>query len=125
MKFVDTNILVRLITNDIPEQSQQAEIWIQAEPTGNILIPDSVLTELFFILSRHKEYLMSQRQISGALNDLISAPQLVLEIGASEALEIAKLNPKLDFTDCVLLVKSNYEKNNLLTFDKDLLAAAK
>ena len=122
MKFIDTNLLVRLITNDDAAQREQAAAWIEACGTGEILIPDIVLTELFFVLARDAPYNMSRQDICASLDDLLGAAvQLTVSDKARPALEIAAGKPGLDFTDCLLAVYADHRAKRVLSFDKDML----
>ncbi|MGC1177427.1 MAG: PIN domain-containing protein [Candidatus Saccharimonadales bacterium] len=122
MKVIDTNLLIRLITNDIPEQRQKAQKIIDESKAGEILIPDVVLTELFFILeSRVQKYTLPRKEICVALGDILTSPQLFLTKEGRAALLLAFDNPKLDFTDCLLAIYADHKKDQVLTFDKGLL----
>jgi len=125
VKFIDTNVIIRVLTNDEPHQSRIAKSEIKKCRAGEIFVSESVLTELFFVLGTHKEYLMSRHDICDALADLLVGQEFVISEKSQEALSIAKRHSRLDFTDCTLLAQSNFNKNHLLTLDKDLLKVLK
>ncbi len=123
MIFVDTNILIRLMTDDVPSLRRQAEKQLAGHKPGELFVPDIVLTELFFVLQNNPLYRFSRQQVCKLLQELLESPQLVITGSAVEALELADKHPKLDFTDCLLAVYAGQKKNRLLSFDKDLLKA--
>lgn len=120
MIFVDTNILVRLITNDVPELRDKAQQLIEAVSTKDLFVPDIVLTELFFVLEKNRSYFMKRSQVCEAVNDLLSQPQFFCSTEANLAIIIAARTPKLDFTDCLLAIYAS-KPDRLMTFDKDLV----
>lgn len=50
-RYIETNVLVRLTTNDVPELTQQAIRQIDEYRYGELVILDAVLVELFLLLS--------------------------------------------------------------------------
>ena len=124
MKFVDTNILIRLITDDIPTLRQQAEKMVTAHGSGQLIILDAILAEVFFVLEKGR-YKFNREQVCQKLSDLLLSTQFAISTEAEAAIKAAAENQRLDFADCLLVAHAGFQKINLLTFDKDLLAAAK
>ena len=121
-KYVDTNILARLMTNDALDLSAQAAAKVNDAAYGELYIMDAVLVELFFVLETNALYKLSHATIAELFEKIIlPTPQFVVSTEANAALLIYKSNPKLGFMDCLLAVKANYKKSSVLTFDKDLL----
>lgn len=125
MIFVDTNILIRLITDDIPTLRSQAQQILSAHGPGELYVSDIVLTELFFVLQSSPRYGFSRAQVCEKLKHVLATPQFKITEAAIQAIEVANKQPRLDFTDCLLAVYADFKRNKLFTFDKALLAATK
>lgn len=121
MIYVDTNILIRLATNDIPTLREHAEQIVTAHAPRELFIPDAVVSELFFVLHHNPLYRYDRSTICQMLDDLLSHPQFYITGPAGAAAAIAKRHPKLDFTDCLLAAYADRSIKQLITFDKDLL----
>lgn len=117
MKYIDTNILVRLITGDNPELFVKALNLVEPAGKGELYVDDSVLTELCFILEFH-QYQMKREVIADAIIDLLNSGQISFSDSVLETLELYRSQPKLDFVDCLLVIKSS---GDVFTFDKYLL----
>ncbi len=117
MKYIDTNVLVRIITGDDQALADKAIAEIESSAQGEFCIIDAVLVELCFVLEFHT-YAMARADIVNAINALIGIPQITVSDKTSPALKLYRENPKLDYTDCLLFVFGG--KNGVLTFDKEL-----
>lgn len=76
---LDTNILVRYLTEDDPEQSPRAVALVERalEEGERLFVPQVVLCELVWVLDSVYHY--SVEEISLVLRDLLRARQLVIE----------------------------------------------
>ena len=117
MKYIDTNILVRLITGDNPELFVKALNLVESAGKGELYVDDSVLTELCFILEFH-QYQMKREVIADAIIDLLNSGQMSFNDTTPETLNLYRSQTKLDFVDCLLVIKSS---GDVMTFDKYLL----
>ncbi len=120
MKYIDTNVLVRLITGDDQELAAQAIAEIQRGGQNEFYILDAILVELCFVLEFHA-YKMTRSNIAAALSALIATPQIILANISVRALELYEHNPKLDYADCLLWATGG--TNGVLTFDSELSKA--
>ncbi|HEY1645344.1 MAG TPA: PIN domain-containing protein [Candidatus Saccharimonadales bacterium] len=123
IRYVDTNILVRLMTNDVPALAQEAMHQVQKSKPGELIIIDAVLVELFFVLEFNKQYKFSRDKIAIIFNGILSITQFRLSDIAKEAYMLFVHNKKLDFTDCLIAVSGNTKSENVVTFDEGLLEA--
>ncbi len=121
MVYVDTNILIRLATNDVPTLRERAQHITSSYPPRELCIPDAVLAELFFVLHNNQLYRYDRATICEMIIQLLRYPQLFISEPAERALSIAAKHPKLDFTDCLLAAYADDQTKNLLSFDKYLL----
>lgn len=120
MKLVDTNVLVRFITRDVPDMAAQADIWIENAAPAELYVDDAVFEELTFVLSVHDGYQLPRDVVVRALLRLVSLPGIRTSPDALKAIECYGTYAKLDFVDCLLAVKGGMKHSNVLTFDKDL-----
>jgi predicted nucleic-acid-binding protein len=117
MKYIDTNVLVRIITGDDQTLANKAILEIESGAQGEFCIIDAVLVELCFVLEFHT-YAMARADIATAIKTLIATPQITVSDKTQTALKLYREHPKLDYADCLLFVLGG--KNGVLTFDKDL-----
>lgn len=122
MIWVDTNVLLRLITGDVPELARQTADHI-AEATGKLVVPDYVFVEAATVLEFNSTYRWSRADVAAGLEDILAMSQLGVAPEVAQAVELYKSHPKLDFVDCLLAVASAGRRENLMTFDQDLLKA--
>ncbi len=121
MKYVDTNVLIRLITDDVPTLRRQAEVWLTTHAPRELFVPDIVLCEVFFVLEHHPLYKLSRKSVCERLGIVLQSSSLDYSREARLALDLAAKHPKLDFTDCLLATMADMKSTKLLSFDKDLL----
>ncbi len=119
LESLDTNILLRLILNDVPEQS----LKVQALLNGNakkFRVDDLALTELVFVLE--KIYRLDRREISEALDIVLNIPQLVLDRALFQTVvQLYLANSTLSVADCYLASAASANGAiPLWTFDKKL-----
>lgn len=116
---LDTCVVLRLLTQDIPEQTVAAEKII-AGASGQLAISDLALNECIFGLERYYTY--TREQIAAALEAVMRVPAINCNrVLLSKALSYYVANQNLSFEDCALV--SYAELNDakpLFTFDKQL-----
>lgn len=117
MRYVDTNILVRVITGDNRALAEEAIIAIESSAQNEICIVDAILVELCFVLEFH-DYAMSREDIAGAIRSLIATPQIFVSDSTLTALSLYEKHPKLDYADCLLFALGG--RDGIITYDKDL-----
>jgi predicted nucleic-acid-binding protein len=116
---LDTNVLVRYIVEDHPEQARQAREAIEDAET--IFISHLVLAELSWVLESC--YDVSHRKIGDILQDLIDSKQVRIRDASSIREAIRHYEEKsADFSDCLILEQSRSQGcSTLMTFDEKLL----
>ena len=79
MIALDTNILVRLLTNDDPAQALRAQAALNAELAagGAVIVSPIVLCEMVWVLTQVYGYSLAQCQL--ALDALLAFPALSFE----------------------------------------------
>lgn len=124
--IADTNIFLRFILRDIPEQYTEAEKFFgeARKKRITIIIPQIVVFEIQFALL--KFYRFSKSDVVERLESILSAEYFQIEakelFGA--ALAVYKTH-SLDFVDCFLLCQAQESGSELFTFDKMLQKHAK
>jgi predicted nucleic-acid-binding protein len=115
---VDTNLLVRLLTNDDPSEANRAARVMESD---EILIPKTVLLETEWVL-RHG-YLIAKEAIVHAFQNLLGLPNLKPEDPQAVTQALAWYEDGLDFADALHLA-SSAKAARFATFDKDFAKKA-
>lgn len=121
MLGLDTNVVIRYITQDDVEQSAKvSEIFENQLTIANPgFIPLIVMVEISWVLESC--YAQNQAQILSILLELLTTKQLKVEKADSVYLAIKRCKAllKADFSDALIAVISEQEGcNEILTFDK-------
>jgi predicted nucleic-acid-binding protein len=98
---VDTNVIVRYLTADHPEQFAKASALIQGE---DVYVCSTVLLETEWVLRRG--YRFSRDQVSAALTAFAGLPRVTLEDAALAANALEWMRSGLDFADALHLAKA-------------------
>jgi predicted nucleic-acid-binding protein len=119
MIAIDTNLLVRLITNDVPPQAQLVLQLIKSwQP---LWIPKTVLLELEWVL--RAVYKIEREKIHQAFMDLLGLPNAVIEQLDEVRLALTYYQQGMDFADALHLATSQ-QAFELYTFDKAFIKIA-
>ncbi|PWC33211.1 type II toxin-antitoxin system VapC family toxin [Azospirillum sp. TSO35-2] len=111
---IDTNVLVRFLTWDDPEQAAEAARVIEDAET--VFISTVVLCEVVWVLKRAYRYKASE--IVATLRDLIESRTVETNRAAAES-GLRLLGAGGDFADGVILYESEKGKAaKLVTFDQ-------
>lgn len=117
---VDTNVLLRLVLNDVPEQTKLIERLL----VGNVRyeVADLALTEMAFVLERF--YKMERDIVTRFLLVIVQHPQFMCNKALFEQiLPLYLSEPALSINDCALLGYARLNKATpLYTFDKKLVS---
>lgn len=121
MVAVDTNVLVRYITDDHPTLSPRARKILQAAKPGWLLLDRLVMEELGYVL--HSSYGFAKPQIGLVYNSLLAEERFFIadrEL-AVMAVSFFQTYHALSFEDCWLLALVRAGKaESLVTFDAGL-----
>ena len=112
MVAVDTNIVVRFLTQDDPEQYQKS---IHIFSTQDIFIADTVILEAEWVLRYAYDY--QPTQIIAAFKKLFGLPNVCLRDADMGALALAGQEAGLDFADALHLAQA-VQCEQMLTFDQ-------
>ncbi len=119
MRAVDTNIIVRYLMGDDPEQSPTAHNIVEA---GEIFVPKTVLLETAWVLS--SLFKIPDEELLSLLRKFVGMPRVSLENRHEimEALEMFAAG--YDFADALHLAAAR-ECETFLTFDRGFVRAAR
>jgi predicted nucleic-acid-binding protein len=119
LESLDTNILLRLVLNDVPEQGLKAQALLN-EKARRFYVADLALTELVFVLE--KLYRLSRAEIAELLDIILGIPQLILDRPLFRAtVQLYLAHPALSIMDCCLVsAAAAHDAIPLWTFDKKL-----
>jgi len=118
MIAVDTNLLVRILTNDDPIQARRA---VKILKSDDIFIPKTVLLETEWVL-RHA-YEIERSHIIIGFQKLLGLPNVNVEDPDSIYQAISWYENKFDFADALHLASSR-RCINFATFDSSFIKKA-
>ena len=118
MLAVDTNIIVRYLTADHPEQFAKADALIRGE---DVYVCTTVVLETEWVLRRG--YRFSRDQIVAALTAFAGLPRVALGDPALTAKALEWMRRGLDFADALHLAKAA-GCEAFVSFDRQFAAAA-
>ena len=119
MRAIDTNILVRYLTGDNPEQAARAEAAVDA---GRIFVSTTVLLESEWVL--RSVYGFGRREVTAALRGFAGLPGVSVEAPSLLAEALARVEEGMDFADALHLGAAA-ECEAMLTFDRRFIEAAR
>jgi len=120
MTGLGTNILVRFITEDDPDQSKRADNFLQSlSPENPGFIPLVTLAELVWVL--RGRFRSSKLQIIQRLAQILNSPELVVEGRMAVYTALARFSTsKADFADCLIACLGDAaDCHDTVTFDVD------
>ena len=123
--IIDTNVLVRVITNDVARQAEKArELLLSNEKI--FFVPEIVIFECLYILQGER-YGIPRKKAIEAIRKVLSLPRIDYdEAIMNPALDFYEEHPALSFADCYLkCLAENREMLPVWTFDKKLVNQAK
>ena len=113
LKIIDTNYALRYIVQDNFDQALAAKEMID---DGAYLLPES-LVEMVYVLSR--VYNAERREIYFAILDLLQDVEMIDKPIYENATRVYG-KTKLDYVDCILVVRHKLLNDKIYTFDKKL-----
>lgn len=122
LRFLDTNVFIRFITRDDPEQAQRVRKLFQQVEADTLQVTTSgeVLMEVVYVLSSKKLYALPRDQIQRAVSAPISLRGLKLANKRDylEALDLFVDNRGLSFVDSLIVTQARRAGARIVSFDK-------
>ena len=101
--FLDTNILIRHLTGDPPEQAARATRYL--EQAGELLLPDLILAEVAYVLESFYE--VPRDQVADTLRAVLAFPSIrVLDADLLQRTVEVYQHHRLDFADAYLVASA-------------------
>jgi predicted nucleic acid-binding protein len=105
--FIDTDVIIRLLTNDdSTKQAQAATLFEQVEKGQLVLAaPDTVIADAVFVLSSPRLYRLPRNEVAALLLPLVRLPGFRVENRrwVRAALALYAATPQLDFGDAMII----------------------
>ncbi|MFU8789633.1 MAG: type II toxin-antitoxin system VapC family toxin [Methylobacter sp.] len=119
MIAIDTNVLVRVIVEDIGQPGQTKIARDLVENAQNVYLSQIVQIECTWVLA--KVYKIDKATLLTVLEHLLVNPAFILQRPENfkVAIELFRQS-RADFADCLILTESSYVDAVLYTFDKRL-----
>lgn len=118
MIAIDTNIVVRYLTGDHPEQSPIARALVDAKP---VFVPVTVALEVEWVL--RSAYGYKPAAVAQALRAFGGLPTVTIEDAAVVADALDRAERGMDFADALHLGKSA-QCDGFVSFDRKFIKAA-
>lgn len=112
--FIDTNLLLRYLLNDIPEQAAKAAETIA---DGAQILPETIPEAIYVLL---KVYGIPRKDIATTLTCVLDDVVVERKDQIREALKLFG-ETRLDYVDCLLLAGWTICANDFVSFDKRLV----
>ena len=116
---LDTNVLLRFATKDVPTQFESARTLLASTETVYV-VADAAWVELAFVLERH--YGLGRAAVVDTIRSLMTIDSVSADVATIEATcQGFVTHPKLSFADCYLAARAaSTDTAPLYTFDKKL-----
>lgn len=120
VEHIDTNIIIRLITQDNPDEVKKAEKLI-ADKHKIYVFEDAAIMEVVFVLMSDF-YRFTRQDVVDSLKTIMLIDNIYLNKSViSAALDLFVVHPKLSFVDCYLTIMAETSgETPLWTLDKKL-----
>ena len=120
IEHIDTNVVIRLITQDNEKMVKKAEKLLSKKDKIYVL-EDAAMMEVVFVLTRGG-YDMTRKEATDGINAFLKTENIYCNKGLIEdALNLFVKHPKLSFVDCYLAaITAVSQEKPLWTLDKKL-----
>ena len=118
MLAIDTNVVVRYLTGDHPEQSPRARTLVDGQP---VFVPVTVALEVEWVL--RSAYGYGPADVARALRAFAGLPTVTVEDAALVAEALDRSAAGMDFADALHLAKSA-QCDGFASFDRRFVKAA-
>ncbi|OGG17986.1 hypothetical protein A3D78_05895 [Candidatus Gottesmanbacteria bacterium RIFCSPHIGHO2_02_FULL_39_14] len=118
--ILDTNIILRYLTNDIPSQAEKVKRRFLEASKGKIQFEILSITVVEIIFQLENWYTLTKEEASLKVLTLFSPDWMIVrekEI-IFEAINLYRLK-NIDFVDLLVFVTAKNDNRKLLSFDKD------
>ena len=117
-RLIDTNILIRYLTNDTPSHAQAVETLIRNAPKRSLILSDAILIEVVFVLL--SVYELPKTELIDKMNVIIASDVFLLNRALWSKVFDIYSRYGISIVDSYMCAVSGLKKLPLLTFDKKL-----
>ena len=123
--FLDTNIIIRYLTQDDPDMAARARQLLKLVESGsvNLVTSESIVVEAVQVLSSKALYNQPRTNVAGDLATILSLPKLKLANKRTylRALTLwANAASSVDFVDALCVAQTEQQKiSTIASFDQD------
>jgi len=122
LPFLDTNVILRYLTRDVPEQAQRAYAILKQVEQGTLQVTttEAVIVEVVQVLSSKKLYDRPRHEVQKHVSTVISFRGLKLPQKRAHlaALELYASTPRLSFVDALTVAKARQAgSSTVISFD--------
>ena len=122
MIFLDTNILIRYLTQDDPEKTHACLALLQRIQAGEeATTSEVVIAEVAFVLSSPRQYKLAHADVSARLRPVLLLRGLKVpnKRRVLRALDLYATYPQLDFEDCLTVAQIEQQGiTTLMSYDR-------
>ena len=119
--LIDTNVILRFLLNDIPEQSERARRFLESVEVGveRVYLTDLVFSECIWVLE--KFYKIPRAEIRKVMRPIILFEGMETQSPKTLLLDALSLweKGKADWTDAFLATYCKQDRREIISFDKD------
>lgn len=118
--FVDTNLFLRYLTNDIPEQADAVEVLLGRAEAGEVRLVTNRLVMAEVVWTLESFYKRTKAEVQGAVLAILNTPGLELE-ARDQILQAAiwYAEKNVDFIDaCIAAQLFNNGPDSIYTFNR-------
>jgi len=121
--FLDANVVVRHLTQDVPEQGRRARDLLKRVETGElqVTILESAVAEIVYVLGSKRLYNLPRERIRDDVGGILAlrGMKLTHKRACIVALELYAAHPHLSFVDALNAARAGREKDAaVVSFDK-------
>ena len=123
--ILDTNVILRFLVGDQPEQQQQASVWFEKAEQGELklVVKSLVVAEVCFVLESF--YKKSREEIADVLVVFLSQKWIQVEDREVLIALWPWYKNNFHFVDSFLLAYSAINQDQVLTFDQQMVKVSK
>jgi predicted nucleic acid-binding protein len=116
MISLDTNVVLRFLLDDVPEQTKKATTVIEK---NKVYVTDVVVVEIIYVLE--KVIKLSRQDIVRLVTDFLGFANVVYNpYFLLEVIQLYEHHSSLSVVDCYAAAEAKAYNNQLVTFDKRL-----
>ncbi len=105
--YLDTDVIIRLLTGDDPEKQAAARVLFEQVEQGRLTVtaPQTVIADAVYVLHSKRLYNKPKEEVTALLIPLVALPgfKIANRRAVLAALWLYGAHPKLDFTDALLI----------------------